>query len=138
MLTRRELLQNAAGGFGTIALAGLFAEIQAAEGPRGLVDPLAPKPGHFPPKARRVIFMFMTGGVSHVETFDPKPKLVRDAGQTVSIDNWQGRPGNYTFYLKKPHFDFHHSGRSGLEISDLFPHVRDVADDLCVIRSMYT
>jgi hypothetical protein len=136
--TRRELLRLAGGGFGAIALAGLLSELEASEAPRGATDPLAPRPTHFAPRARRVIFLFMSGGVSHVESFDPKDKLFRDAGQTVSVDNWQGRPGNYTFYLKRPHFDFRRGGRSGTLVSDLFPHVRSVADELCIIRSMCT
>jgi hypothetical protein len=136
-VTRRQLLQRAAGGFGLLALADLLAAEGARATPQA-TDPLAPRPTHFVPRARRVIFLFMTGGVSHVETFDPKPRLVRDAGRTVSVDNWQGRPGNYTFYLKRPHFDFRRGGRCGTQVSDLFPHVRAVADELCVIRSMCT
>jgi hypothetical protein len=135
--TRREVLAKAAGGFGAIALAGILSELEASEAPRAL-DPLAPRPPHFAPRARRVIFLFMSGGVSHVETFDPKPKLFRDAGQTVAVDNWQGRPGRYTFFLKRPHFEFRRGGRSGTLVSDLFPHVRSVVDDLCVIRSLST
>jgi hypothetical protein len=136
--TRRELLRLAGGGFGAVALAGMLAEVQASESPPAAVDPLAPRQPHFAPKARRVIFLFMSGGVSHVESFDPKPKLFRDAGQTVAVDNWQGRPGRYTFFLKRPHFEFRPGGRSGILVSDLFPQVRTVVDELCVIRSMCT
>jgi hypothetical protein len=137
MPTRRELLSRAAGGFGAIALAGLLAEVQGAEGPQA-ADPLAPKRPHFASRAKRVIFLFMTGGVSHVETFDPKPRLVQGAGRTVTVDNWQGRPGNYTFFLKRPHFDFRPGVRCGTPVSDLFPHVRGVVDELCVVRSLCT
>jgi hypothetical protein len=80
----------------------------------------------------------MSGGVSHVESFDPKPKLFADSGKTISVDNWQGRSGHYTFYLKRPHWEFKPGGRCGTEVNDLFPHVRGVVDELCVIRSMRT
>src|SRR5690242_3107644 len=98
--TRREMLRLAAGGFGSIALSALLAELSAAEtGPANpAVDPLAPKPTHFPPKAHRVIFLSMTGGVSHVDSFDPKPGLVADGGKTVRVDNFQGKPGDFTLY----------------------------------------
>ena len=79
-----------------------------------------------PPKAKRVIFLFMTGGVSHVDTFDPKPKLFADHGKTVTIDDWQGRPGKYSRYLKRPHWEFRPRGKCGTEVSDLFPHVARV------------
>src|SRR6478672_11973398 len=76
--TRRELLAKCACGFGSVALAGLLAdEVSAAP------DPLAPKPPHFPPKAKRVIFLFMHGGVSHVDSFDPKPKLAEMNGKPL-------------------------------------------------------
>lgn len=132
MLNRRQLLSQAAGGFGAIALRGLLTDSAlAAE-----TDPLAPKSPHFAPKAKRVIFLYMTGGVSHVDSFDPKPLLARDHGKTITVDNWQGKKGNYTRYLKRPDWKFHPGGQSGIEVSDLFPHVRQVVDDLCVIRSM--
>jgi hypothetical protein len=82
------------------------------------------------------MFLYMTGGVSHVDTFDHKPKLYTDAGKTVTVDNWQGKPGQFTRYLKRPNWEFHPGGRCGTMVSELFPHVRAVADELCVIRSM--
>src|SRR5205823_6103497 len=120
------------------ALAPRPAELPAAETrpPSPAADPLAPKPAHFPAKARRVIFLYMTGGVSHVDSFDPKPGLVADGGKTVRVDNFQGKPGDFTLYLKSPQFAFRPGGACGTEVSDLFPHVRSVVDDLCVIRSM--
>src|SRR3954451_7656799 len=107
-ITRRELLCRAAGGFGAIALSGLLAEASARE-----TDPLAPRPPHFPARAKRVIFLYMTGGVSHVETFDHKPKLFTDAGKTVTVDNWQGKLGQFKRYLKKPHWGFQPGGQCG-------------------------
>jgi hypothetical protein len=136
-ISRRELLQRAAGGFGAIALSALLAEsaaVEAAVNPSA--DPLAPRPPHFPPLAKRVIFLFMTGGVSHVDTFDHKPNLLADAGKTITVDNWQGKLGQFKRFLRPPQWAFRPGGRCGTQISDLFPNVRALADDLCVIRSM--
>jgi Protein of unknown function (DUF1501) len=135
--TRREAMKFAFGGAGSLLAAGLLHEMCAADEARGAsADPLAPKAPHFPPKAKRVIFLFHTGGVSHVDSFDPKPKLFQDHGKTVTIDEWQGKPGKYNRYLKKPQWDFKPRGKSGIEVSSLFPHIGDCVDDLCVIRSL--
>src|SRR5947209_5612955 len=114
-LTRRELLTRAAGGFGAIALAGMMAELQAAE---TSADPLAPRPPHLPARAKRAIFLYMTGGVSHVDTFDPKPRLAARNGRTITVDNWQGRLGTFTRYLSGPRWPFRPGGRCGTEVSD--------------------
>jgi len=132
-VSRRQLLRRAAGGFGGLALHGLLAETQARE---TNLDPLAPRPAHFTPRAKRVIFLYMTGGVSHVESFDHKPKLYADAGKTITVDNWQGKLGQFKRFLKKPHWAFQPGGSCGTQVSDLFPAVRSVVDELCVIRSM--
>src|SRR5205085_12168206 len=134
-LTRRQLLRRAAGGFGAIALSAMLAEQAAAE-QRREADPLAPKLPHHPARAKRVIFLYMRGGVSHIDTFDPKPKAVADHGKTLTVDNWQGRLGKFTRYLCKPRWAFRPGGKCGTEVSDLFPHVRGMVDELCVIRSM--
>ncbi|HBI45839.1 MAG TPA: DUF1501 domain-containing protein [Planctomycetales bacterium] len=135
--TRREAMKFAFGGAGSLLAAGLLHEMCAADEARGAsADPLAPKAPHFPAKAKRVIFLFHTGGVSHVDSFDPKPKLFADHGKTVTIDEWQGKPGKYNRYLKKPQWDFKPRGKSGIEVSSLFPHMGDCVDDLCVIRSL--
>src|SRR5687768_8032202 len=90
-LTRRELLHRAAGGFGAIALAGLWADLGlASPAAASAVNPLAPRPGHFAAKAQRVIFIFATGGASHVDTFDYKPKLFADHGKSAFTDNFAG------------------------------------------------
>ncbi len=133
IVNRRTLLRRAAGGFGAIALRGLLSEASAAESP---VDPLAPKKPHFQPRAKRVIFLYMTGGVSHVESFDYRPKLFADAGKTLTVDNWQGKRGEFKRFLTKPQWGFKPGGKCGTQVSDLFPHVRDVIDDVCVIRSL--
>jgi hypothetical protein len=132
-ISRRELLQRAAGGFGAIALSAMLADSARPNVP---ADPLAPRPPHFPPRAKRVIFLFMTGGVSHVDTFDHKPKLLADGGKTITVDNWQGKLGEFKRFLRPPQWAFQPGGRCGTQISDLFPNVRALADDLCVIRSM--
>ena len=132
-ISRRAMLARASGGFGAIALAGILAEQQAAA---SVADPLAPQPPHFAPRAKRVIFLYMTGGVSHVDSFDPKPLLMAGHGKSITVDNWQGKLGSFQRFFKRPNWEFRPGGRCGTEISDLFPHVRDRADDLCVIRSM--
>jgi hypothetical protein len=135
--TRREALGAALGGCGSLLLAGVLADLSAAEaGTLEAESPLAPRPPHFPAKAKRVILLYMTGGVSHVESFDPKPKLVASQGKTVTIDEWQGRAGKFSRYLKPPHWEFAKHGASGIEVSTLFPHIAECVDDLCVIRSM--
>ena len=116
--TRRQSLRSLLGA--SLVLPGILAELSAAEDS----DPLAPKPPHFPARAKRVIFLFMTGGVSHVDSFDPKPKLVADHGK-------KARNGRY---LIRPRWDFKPYGKSGTEVSDLFPHIAECVDDLCVIR----
>src|SRR5947209_5622873 len=100
--TRREFLFRAAGGFGAIALGAMLAE-QAAGEVRA-ADPLAPQPGHFPAKADRVIFIFSTGGVSHVDTFDYKPKLVADHGKTITASRWLGMKRQVQRFLTRPRF----------------------------------
>jgi hypothetical protein len=121
--TRRELLWQAGAGFGTLALQALLAE-----------EAHALKP-HFAPKAKRVIFVFLHGGPSQVDTFDPKPLLTRDHGKPYSGPRPRvvfAQTGNL---LKSP-WEFKKYGQSGLEVSDLFTEVGKCADDLCVIRSM--
>ena len=78
----------------------------------------------------------MTGGVSHVDTFDHKPKLAADHGKSITVDNWQGKLGQFTRYLKGPGWKFAPGGTCGTQVSDLFPHVRNVVDDLGIIRSL--
>ncbi len=127
--SRRYLLRRAACGFGALGLSSLLAAETSG-------SPLAPKQPHFAAKAKRVIFLFMHGGPSHMDTFDPKPRLTQDHGKPLPYKRpltfAEGSVGNL---LKSP-WQFKHHGQSGLEISELFPHVARHADDLCVIRSM--
>ena len=117
---------------------GLLQELAAAEG--GGADPLAPRQGHYPAKAKRVIFLFMTGGVSHVDTFDPKPRLKADVGKEVKADHpeIQDRPGYERIFLKAPQWEFSPYGQCGTEVSSLFPEVGTCVDDIALIRSMHT
>src|SRR5579871_1683791 len=134
--TRREMLIQAANGFGALALAALlhdpaYGDALAAENG----GPLAPKRPHFPAKAKSVIFLFMDGGPSQVDTFDPKPRLEKENGQRIKMATPPTQFDNVGAVLKSP-WEFRRYGRCGMEVSDLFPEVGQCADDLCVIRSM--
>ncbi len=125
---RREMLKTLSSGFGYLAFAGLSTQAaQAATAARE--GPLTPKGTHFPARAKRVIFLCMRGGPSHVDTFDYKPKLTADSGAAGQ------RPGTKLLGSK---WKFAQHGESGLWISDLFPNVANHADDLCMLRSMQT
>lgn len=130
--SRREFLRRASGGFGALALAGLWSELQAAS-----TDPLAPHLPHFPAKADRVIFLYATGGASHVDTFDYKPQLIRDHGKAVTASRWLNKPGNFNRYLIKPHWAFQQYGKAGTWVSDLFPRIGSVIDEICVLNAMH-
>jgi len=140
-LSRRGLVRSMAAG--SILMPGLLSELLAGDAAPGganasSADPLAPRAPHFPARAKRVIFLHMSGGVSHVESWDPKPRLVADAGKTITVPEFQGRKGSFEMYLKGPQWKFAPHGKSGTEVSDLFPRMRECVDDLCVIRSMKT
>ncbi|HZQ36430.1 MAG TPA: DUF1501 domain-containing protein [Dehalococcoidia bacterium] len=127
-LSRRRLLQSSAAGFGYLALLDLLAAAPA--------DPLAPKPPHFPGRAKRIIFLFMKGGPSHVDTFDPKPRLQRDDGQPYPFARPRvtfARTGNL---LASP-WKFRRHGASGSPVSELFPHVARCVDDICFLHSVH-
>jgi hypothetical protein len=134
-LSRREMLVRSANGFGAAALAALLAsEAPGADAPRS-TDPFAPKKPHFEPKAKSVIFLFMDGGPSQVDTFDPKPLLEKYHGKPfpAKVEPTQFNAIGNT--LASP-WKFRRYGQSGLPVSDLFPHIGRCADDLVVIRSM--
>ena len=132
-LNRRDWLRRMGGGFGALGLAGVLAsEAKAA----ATLNPLAPKAPHFAPKAKRVIFLFMNGGPSHVDTFDPKPMLATRSGEPAPESVRKGRNGSGK--LMPTNFKFARYGHAGIDISELYPKVAERADDLCVIRSMYT
>jgi hypothetical protein len=133
---RRAMLRNTACGFGQVALSGLLAQNALAEVPSPQRSLSSPRP-HFRPRAKRVIFLFMWGGPSHVDLFDPKPRLNVDDGKPISPESVaSGRPalGNA---LGSP-FKFAQHGEGGVWISELFPQLATQADHLCVIRSLHT
>lgn len=122
-LSKRQLLQHSASGFGLLALRDLL----QAESPT--THPLAAKKPYFPARAKRVIFLFMKGGPSHVDTFDPKPLLDRDHGKPLPFALPRVTFAKTTTLLKSP-WKFKRYGESGLPVSDLFPHVAKCVDDL--------
>jgi hypothetical protein len=141
---RRDFLARAANGFGGLALSAMLAGEATARGdqprPASSTNPLAPRPPHFAPKAKAVIFLFMVGGPSQMETFDPKPVLDRLHGQPLppSFGQIQSQFVKQGTPLLGSSWKFRKYGQSGLEVSELFPHVATCADDLAVIRSCYT
>jgi hypothetical protein len=128
VLTRRHILRRAACGFGWFGLRAMLAAETSS--------PLAPKQPHFPPKARRVIFLFMHGGPSHIDTFDPKPMLDRDHGKPLPFQRPLTFAEGQTGSLFKSPWKFRQHGQSGLPVSELFPHVAECIDDICLLRSM--
>jgi len=128
------MLQHSAGGFGYLALSALLAE-QNANG-AAIASALAPKQPHFPARAKRVIFLFMKGGPSAIDTFDPKPLLDRDDGKPYPFQMPRVTFAKTTNLLKSP-WKFHQHGQSGLPVSELFPNVAQCADELCVVRSLH-
>ena len=135
--TRREFLWQAGAGFTGLALTsllaedGFFAKVRANEA----VDPLAPKPPHFAAKAKRVIFLFMYGGPSQVDLFDPKPELSAKNGKTIELETRKGVVGKGTLLGSTRKFAKY--GQSGIEVSDLYPHLAHCVDDMAIVRSMY-
>jgi hypothetical protein len=130
-LDRRAFLKCcAAGSLGLYPALSLAAELHGGHA-------LAPRPSHFCPKAKNLIFVFLTGGFSHVDTFDPKPRLNVDHGKKV-IDRELRDTSDKAFYLIRSPFQFNRRGKSGLMVSELFPHLGALADDLCVIRTLNT
>ena len=142
--SRREFLFQTCGGISGLALASLLdqdkllaSEANACVSTGGVAGPLVPRKPHFQPRATAVISLFMSGGVSHVDTFDPKPALAKYAGQPLTgkgdIIVRQGNPGP----LMPSPFTFKRYGESGLEVSEIFPHVGSKADEFALLRSVY-
>ncbi|MDQ3621969.1 MAG: DUF1501 domain-containing protein [Verrucomicrobiota bacterium] len=123
--TRRQMVRSLVAG--SLVFPAILNDLLAAASDPA--NPLAPKAPHSPGKAKRVIFLFMTGGVSHLDSFDPKPRLIADAGKPTS-----DRPGAARYL--PPGWKFKPGGKCGTEVSDLFPHLRESMDDICLIRSM--
>jgi hypothetical protein len=129
-LRRRTVLRSLVGG--SLLLPGLLSEMMADAAPTNS-DPLAVKEPHFPAKAKRVIFVFSNGGVSHMDTFDYKPELFKADGKKKGVG---GGLSNQERVLLKPMWDFHPGGACGTLVSDLFPHLRERMDDICLIKSL--
>lgn len=128
---RRQFLRSMAAG--SLLLPGLVRQLLAADG-------VAIAQPHFPAKAKRVIFLFMTGGVSHVDSFDPKPRLFADHGKEIKAAHPEikDRPGYERIFLKRPQWEFAPHGKCGTEVSTLFPHMAQCVDDFALIRSMHS
>ena len=141
--TRREFLWETGGGFASVALTGLLGgeffskQAHAADGVARFASPLAPKPAHFGARAKSVIFLFMYGGPSHVDTFDYKPKLYPLDGKTIGLKTF-GRGGHKNEgRVVGPKWQFQPYGKCGKHVSDLFPHLARCVDDIAFIHSMY-
>ena len=131
--SRRELLRRSGIGFGMLGLGQLFRDDQVSAAAQS-VNPLLPRPTHFAPRAKRVIHIFLNGGLSHVDSFDPKPMLTRYDGKDLPSPNLvTERPTGAAFGSP---FKFKRYGQCGLPISEMFSELGEHADDLCVIRSM--
>lgn len=136
-LSRREMLARCANGFGAVALAGMLAEEEASAALRSSGNPLAPRAPHYSPKVKNVIFLYMDGGPSQVDTFDPKPRLQKESGQPfgMEVDKTTLQFNNMGKSFGSP-WKFKQHGESGIPVSSLFPHVAQHVDSLAVVRSM--
>src|SRR5256885_7193581 len=134
-ITRRQMLLQCANGFGGIALMALMGDKVFGGTKAAPVGPMTPRPPHYVAKARNVIFLYMDGGPSQMDTFDPKPRLQKENGQPFKMKMEPTQFNNNGNTLGSP-WRFRNYGQSGIPVSDLFPHVGACADDLAVIRSM--
>ncbi|QDV70105.1 hypothetical protein Poly24_38240 [Rosistilla carotiformis] len=132
--SRRQLLKTTGAGFGSLALTSLLADESAGSNQPGLSG--SEQAPHFPPRARRVIFLFMKGGPSHMDTFDYKPQLQKDDGKPLPFEKPRVQFAPTGNLLGSP-WKFKQYGESGIAVSELFPHVAECVDDLCIINSMY-
>jgi len=128
-MNRRDMLRTMGAGFGMAGFAGMLSAETAS-------NPLAPKNPHFAPKAKHIIFLFLNGGPSQVDTFDPKPLLQKYSGQPIPSGTLKTE--RKTGSLLGSPFKFNRCGKSGIEVSEIFPKLGECIDDVCVIRSMYT
>lgn len=135
-VSRRQMLRRSAVGFGYLALASMLAEESAADDAARALAPLAPQRPHFPARAKRVIFLFMKGGPSHMDTFDYKPRLQKDDGKELPFDKPRVQFAPTGKLLKSP-WKFARYGESGIAVSELFPHTAQHVDKLCILNSVY-
>ncbi|GMW01247.1 MAG: hypothetical protein AMXMBFR84_23840 [Candidatus Hydrogenedentota bacterium] len=134
-LSRREMLMGCANGFGAIALAALLGDKAYGAPAQDAVHPMAPRLPHYTPRAKNVIFLYMDGGVSQVDSFDPKPRLRAEHGQPFAMKMEPTQFDNNGSTYGNP-WEFSQYGESGIPVSSLFPHVARCVDDLCIVRSM--
>jgi Protein of unknown function (DUF1501) len=137
-MSRRQMLRRFASGFGMVGLAGLLAEDLVSSvlaGEAAAENPLSVKPPQYPAKAKRIIFLFMSGGPSHVDTFDPKPRLAKDNGKPLPFEKPKLERTKTGNLLQSP-WTFKQYGQAGIAVSELFPHLATCVDDMCVVRSM--
>lgn len=134
ILNRRDFLLRTGMGFGALGFTALLGAEESRGGESSFLNPLAPKTPHFAPRAKRVVHIFLNGGCSHIDTFDPKPALEKHAGKMLPGEHLKTeRPTGSAF--PSP-FKFEPRGRSGIEVSELFPKIAECVDDMCFIRSM--
>src|SRR5437667_5471203 len=137
-LSRRELLAWAGSGFGLLALMGLLAtesSAQAAGRSDRAIHPYAVRPPHYAPRAKRCIFLYMPGGPSHIDLFDPKPRVAQDSGKPLPFEKPKLERTKTGNLLASP-WRFSKHGQSGIEVSELLPRIASGIDEICVIRSM--
>src|SRR5688500_7855134 len=133
-LTRRQMLKRCGMGMGALALGGLMNQVGLGAADVNSLNPLLVKNPHFPARAKRVIHLFMNGGPSQVDTFDPKPMLEKYAGKNLPTPNLKTE--RRTGAAMPSPYKFQKYGQSGIEVSEIFPHVAKHVDEMCVIRSM--
>ena len=151
LCSRRHLLQSSSFGLGALAAAWLLRRDGWGAEPTGLqvagpakpeLEPqsydLQPKPAHFPPQARAMISMFMLGGPSQIDLFDPKPELIKRQGESFAGDLKFDNPAQASREIMAPLWKFRHWGKCGMQLSELLPHLGGVADEITLIRSMHT
>lgn len=134
-MNRRSFIRSLAGS--SLILPGMLSDLCAAD------DPLAPRAPHFAPRAKRVIFLHMSGGVSHVDSFDYKPRLIADHNEPFQVpkkmlEAFAAENRSEVKFYKRPQWEFKPRGQSGLWISELFPKIAQCADDICLVRSMFS
>jgi hypothetical protein len=129
------MLLQCANGFGAVALTALLADVGDGATPSREQDPLLPRPAHYAARAKNVIFLFMDGGPSQVDTFDPKPRLAKEHGRPIQMKTPPTQFNDVGTVLQSP-WKFRRHGQSGIPVSDLFPHVAACVDDLAIVRSM--
>ncbi len=137
LLTRRQMLETSGLGFGCLAMAWLASRAKQAEATEETALDLRPRPPHFPARAKSIIMLMQNGGPSQMDLFDPKPQLTKSAGQVYSERVEMFQKGSEANTLLGSPLKFRKYGQSNMEMSEILPHLGSVADDICLVRSMY-